>query len=196
MNGERAIEQGIYELQGPIPKLAQFGKKAYKIINDSGKFSEGKYFKEKCPCCGDDGFIMHNGFKVRCSVCGNSRNGITIRNWAVREYTVCEILLRGPDVKRAYGNNKKYEDYPCVKMIRGFSRVRAGYDNVEFAPLPIRDEEIDPTPATFEKRHDITDYAFTTKEAAEQCCRLLIEAERKKLRAFNEEFGTNHVFPY
>lgn len=182
---------------GDQPVFAEFGKKAY-IITCSR--NETKYFKEKCPCCGDTKKIQYNGFEVKCSICATQRGYISLENWHVEEYIVNDIRIVGPDYKKCYDKDhgkRKPEDYPRVTEINGFHRTANGYNNVLNHKIPIRSQFVDPEPNTQTiNLFEIEQFAFTTKAKADAVCEAIRQKDRDALMKFNQEHGTNHLYPF
>ena len=185
-------------LRGEAPPIfAEFGKKAYVVTKGHGRYDEYTAFKEKCPCCGDAGTIIYNGFELKCSYCEKHRSYISIKNWVVEEYIVNGIQLAGPDRKKAYGNMRLESDLPQVTKIQGFCRSGNGYDNVKTRDIPARDNDVDrPLEKILRLPSCVETVAFTTRALAEEVCEAMKNIEREKLAAFNEAHGTHHEFPY
>lgn len=203
MIGDRQIAQRIYELQGPVPALADFGKKIYVVKAGN---NDCKYFTEKCPVCVGTKEIEVRGFKMKCPYCSNPYNSgpfgktaerIRIQNYVVEEYVVHELVLSGPDRKNAYSQSQKtYEDRPRVSKIRAFQRTANGYNNVTYMDVPTDDRLVDPDPKRVVSAGTWESYVFTRKPLAETVCGLLMKAECEKLDDFNKEHGTAHAFPF
>ena len=176
--------------------LYHYGQKLYVISRD---YYSTKTYNSPCPICDDEKTIEYKGMKFKCPMCQaggyENPNSISLQKVTVEEIIVNQVSIIGPEYKKSYTYDKKFNDYPRVNF-KAFLKKGSGYGSVRIIDLPGYDMYIDPEPDEYFKLLDKESVVFFSKSKADQIAKQEVEREKERLRKFNELHGTNHQYPF
>lgn len=168
-----------------------YGMKLYVI--DSHKTQT---FFEKCAICDDTREIEYRGRKLPCPLCKDSyhretANRLFLINYCITEYIINHLEIKGESVKSLYeGSNILSRRFIPRITYHGFTRAGNGFDgarSMKFDEYNTRQEDCPAArPGT----------AFLSKSEARKCIRRLHQQQEEALKKFNQEHGTDHVYPF
>lgn len=172
-----------------------YGQKLY-VIEPHGR---GEDFTSTCPICDGTKKIEYRGHEFNCPLCQSggyrSPNYLYLRGYQIIEYIVNKITIRGPEVKKAYGNNVAFFDLPTAGF-EAFAREGNGYDGIHTKSLIENEHYVDPGVDTILNASSPSDYVFTTTAPAKTAMKALIDRDKEKLEKFNKMHGTNYEYPF
>lgn len=191
------------------PKL-WFGDRIFKVepfITGRSYYTEDREttFKSVCPCCGDMKTIKIKGqdgesYEATCPLCSTSSGRhdrdttrITVYNWTVNEYIINEITAQGTETVSDYKNGSALVKALELRAFHRFGRCADAYITTKISTFF---GNINPEKVNLEYYSTQSDYAFTTKKAAEKLCAELKAYDKQRLEEFNKKFGTDHEYPY
>lgn len=165
----------------PKPFAYKLGDKVY--VAEQKNY---RVFHQKCPVCGGTKKVVYNGYELRCTYCDKVPAAITVHDFTVREYIVYEITVKSPLVKYAY-EKKNIGKPEFLPEISGAKAFYSSGDESDVISVP-----------RMEGRTDVGygRFAFTTKKAASEYVKGLMENEKMLLAKFNEEHGTDYEYPF
>lgn len=172
--------------------LLSYGQRVYVAAKENYKS-----FTEKCPICDDTKKITVRGMEFDCPYCSGYRSDrkattIFLYNYAVDEYIINSIEIKGEDVRVAYSK----DGVRCpFASYGGFTKNGNGYGTVKtkkFCAYNFQPHN----PDALSIEHLEGEYCFLKKADALAFAKRLHERQKERLDKFNEEHGTNHAYPF
>ena len=162
------------------------------------KFGKYQIFKTMCPLCKDTKELTVDGFTFACPFCFQSMNRKAENEVSINDYVVKEVIVYKYEIvyngyTKKITQQEKYLERPSQEHVQGFWKYGRSYDDIEYninIPSRIFDFEIN------EINNIGNSYFFFKKNQAEDFCKKLHDIQRKKLKDFNDKFGTSHIYPY
>ena len=168
-----------------------YGMKLY-VIDDH----RVQTFFEKCAICDDTREIEYRGRKLPCPLCKDSyhretANRLLLIDYCITEYIINHLEIKGENTKSLYdGSNILNRRFTPRITYRGFTRKGNSYDSIQSMKFDDYNTlEVDcpaARPGT----------AFLSKSEAQKCIRRLHQQQEEDLKKFNQEHGTDHVYPF
>lgn len=178
------------------------GDKFYKV-EEVGETT----FSTKCPSCNGTREIVYKGYDGKdytceCPICKKSGFGygygdkIEIVNWDIHEYIVYKINAQGPETVSAYKDGTGYIGSMSLTAFCKVGRCMNDYIQTDVSLTGINTDldisEIDINTTYFNSSR----YTFRKKSDAKKLLDVLVERDKKRLKEFNEKFGTDYEYPY
>ena len=171
------------------------GDKVYTVEEDQRGVQS---YNPMCPACSNTRVIKAKGddgseYEVECPLCKRSSyshtgNYLRLGHIIINEYIVNKVALGTPDTKKLY----KGGAIPriAITSMSAFNSTESCKNIPLYSSAFIHSLDDLPEPS------GRTYGYFLTKKEAEKAVEVYTERDKKKLRDFNEKYGTDYEYPW